>query len=162
MEKQAARLEELTASDAHESSILAEALGLASIFLPRNRLALLEPYSITLACSPHSFSVVPPFSTPLDATRLNSRGGRTPRRPSTRLVLDSPTRVHHCEAGWAGVLRVVYPTPVRREDPSSASFQCILQEHHRYSLDSLTRLPLSLTGCIGAIYPRPTIAELCV
>jgi hypothetical protein len=33
-------------SDAHESSILAEVLGLASIFLPRNRLALLEPYSI--------------------------------------------------------------------------------------------------------------------
>jgi hypothetical protein len=82
-------------SDAHESSILAEALGLASIFLPRNRLALLEPYSITLGCSPHSFSVVPPFSTALDATRLYSRGGRTPRRPSTRLVLDSPTRVHH-------------------------------------------------------------------
>jgi hypothetical protein len=82
-------------SDAHESSILAEALALASIFLPRNRLALVEPYSITLAYSPHSFSVVPPFPTPLDATRLYSRGGRTPRRPSTRLVLDSPTRVHH-------------------------------------------------------------------
>jgi hypothetical protein len=82
-------------SDAHESSILAEALGLASIFLPRNRLALLEPYSITLAYCPHSFSVVPPFSTPLDAARLYSRGGRTPRRPSTRLVLDLPTRAHH-------------------------------------------------------------------
>jgi hypothetical protein len=40
-------------SDAHESSILAEVLGLASIFLPRNCLALLEPYSITLAYSPH-------------------------------------------------------------------------------------------------------------
>jgi hypothetical protein len=82
-------------SDAHESSILPEALGLASIFWPRNRLALLELYSITLGCSPHSFSVVPPFSTPLDATRLYSRGGRTPGPPSTRLVLDSPTRVHH-------------------------------------------------------------------
>jgi hypothetical protein len=35
-------------SDAHESSILAEVLGLASLFLPRNRLALLEPYSINL------------------------------------------------------------------------------------------------------------------
>jgi hypothetical protein len=30
-------------SDAHESSILAGALGLASIYLPRNRLAPLEP-----------------------------------------------------------------------------------------------------------------------
>jgi hypothetical protein len=42
-EKQAFRP---TSSDAHESSILAEVLGLASIFLPGNRLALLEPYSI--------------------------------------------------------------------------------------------------------------------
>jgi hypothetical protein len=74
----------LVSSDAHESSILPEALGVASIFLPRNRLALLEPYSITLAYSPHSFSGGPPFATPLDATRLYSRGGRTPRRPSTR------------------------------------------------------------------------------
>jgi hypothetical protein len=96
-------------SDAHESSILAEALGLASIFLPRNRLALLEPYSITLGCSPHSFSVVPPFSTPLDATRLYSRGDRTPRRPSTRLVLDSPTRVHHCRQNC--VFHEVSPSP---------------------------------------------------
>jgi hypothetical protein len=86
----------LETTDAHESSILAVALGLASIFLPRNRLALLEPYSIALAYSPHSFSVVPPFSTTLDATRLYSRGGTTARRPSTRLVLDSPTHVHHC------------------------------------------------------------------
>jgi hypothetical protein len=39
-------LEENLRSDAHESSILAEVLGLASIFLPGNRLALLEPYSI--------------------------------------------------------------------------------------------------------------------
>jgi hypothetical protein len=82
-------------SDAHESSILAEALGVASIFLPRNRLAPLEPYSITLAYSPDLFSVVPPFSTPLDPTRRHSRVGHTVRRPSTRLVLDSPTRVYH-------------------------------------------------------------------
>jgi hypothetical protein len=70
-----------------------------SIFLPRNRLAPLEPYSITLAYAPHVFSVVPPFSTPLDPTRRHSRVGHTARRPSTRLVLDSPTRVHHCVCG---------------------------------------------------------------
>jgi hypothetical protein len=32
-------------------------------------------------------------ATVLDATRRHSRVGHTPRRPSTRLVLDSPTRV---------------------------------------------------------------------
>jgi hypothetical protein len=89
-------------SDAHESSILAEALGLASLFLPRSRLALLEPYSTLLAYSPHSFSVLALFLTPLDATRGYSRVGRTARRPSTRLVLDSPTRVHHCVSPCAG------------------------------------------------------------
>jgi hypothetical protein len=56
-------------SDAHESSILPEVLGLASIFLPRNRLALLEPYSITLAYCRHSFSVLALSLTPLAATR---------------------------------------------------------------------------------------------
>jgi hypothetical protein len=86
----------LVRSDAHESSILAEALGLASIFLPRDRLAPLEPYSITLAYSPDLFSLVPPFSTPLDPTPRHSRVGHAAGRPSTRLVLDSPTRLHHC------------------------------------------------------------------
>jgi hypothetical protein len=35
-------------------------------------------------------------ATVLDATRHNSRVRHPPRRPSTRLVLDSPPRVHHC------------------------------------------------------------------
>jgi hypothetical protein len=35
-------------------------------------------------------------ATVLDATRHNSRVRHPPRRPSPRLVLDSPTRVHHC------------------------------------------------------------------
>jgi hypothetical protein len=87
-------------SDANESSILAEALGLASILLPRNRLALLEPYSPTLAYSPHVFSVLALFLTPLDAARGYSRVGRTAGRPSTRLVPDSPTRVHHWRSGF--------------------------------------------------------------
>ncbi|KAA8893200.1 hypothetical protein FN846DRAFT_556000 [Sphaerosporella brunnea] len=98
-------------SDAHESSILPEVLGLASIFLPRNRLALLEPYSITLAYARHSFSVLALFLTPLDATRGYLQVGHTARRPSTHLVLDSRTRVHHwfhsCSFGLGRLILVL-------------------------------------------------------
>jgi hypothetical protein len=60
------------ASDAHESSILAEVLGLASIFLPRNRLALLEPYSINSPSPATQFPLCHSFlrpSTPLASPR---------------------------------------------------------------------------------------------
>jgi hypothetical protein len=50
-------------SDAHDSSILVEELGLSSILLPRTRLAVLEPYSIILASSSHSFDPVAPCLT---------------------------------------------------------------------------------------------------
>jgi hypothetical protein len=61
-----------TVSDAHESSILAEVLGLASIFLPRTRLALLEPYSINSPSSATHFPLCHGFlrpSTPLASPR---------------------------------------------------------------------------------------------
>jgi hypothetical protein len=61
-----------TISDAHESSILAEVLGLASIFLPRNRLALLEPYSINSPSPATHFPLCHGFlrpSTPLASPR---------------------------------------------------------------------------------------------
>jgi hypothetical protein len=60
------------ASDAHESSILAEVLGLASIFLRRNRLALLEPYSINSPSPATHFPLCHSFlrpSTPLATPR---------------------------------------------------------------------------------------------
>jgi hypothetical protein len=76
---------------------------------------------MTLAYSPHSFSVVPPFSTALDATRLHSRGGRTPRRPSTRLVLDSPTRVHHCGRPWKDAVSECHRCCARRKHKSESS-----------------------------------------
>jgi hypothetical protein len=59
-------------SDAHASSILAEVLGLASIFLPRNRLALLEPYSINSPSPATHFPLCHGFlrpSTPLASPR---------------------------------------------------------------------------------------------
>jgi hypothetical protein len=85
-----------TPSDAHESNIVAEALGLASNFLPRNRLAPLEPYSITLAYSRHSFSVLALFLTPLDATRRHSL--LLAREPHSSTTLDSPhTRLQGCQ-----------------------------------------------------------------
>jgi hypothetical protein len=60
------------ASDAHESSSLAEVLALASIFLPRNRLALLEPYSINSPSPATHFLLCHGFlrpSTPLASPR---------------------------------------------------------------------------------------------
>jgi hypothetical protein len=59
-------------SDAHQSSILAEVRGLASIFLPRNRLALLEPYSINSPSPATHFPLCHGFlrpSTPLASPR---------------------------------------------------------------------------------------------
>jgi hypothetical protein len=59
-------------SDAHASSILAEVLGLASIFLPRNRLALLGPYSINSPSAATHFPLCHGFlrpSTPLASPR---------------------------------------------------------------------------------------------
>jgi hypothetical protein len=77
--------------DAHESSILAEALGLASIGLPRNGLATLERASTVLDYTRPTHPnclLVPPFSTPrhstpLEATRHHSREGvMNPAGPS--------------------------------------------------------------------------------
>jgi hypothetical protein len=76
-------------SDAHESSILAEYF-FAS-----------KPPSSTRALLGYT-GLLPPLifrcATVFYATRRHSpllARGRTPRRPLTRLVLDSPTRVHH-------------------------------------------------------------------
>jgi hypothetical protein len=40
------------------------------------------------------------------------------------------------------------------------SFQCNVHEHHRYSLDWLTRLVLTFAGAISVIYCRTTITAL--
>jgi hypothetical protein len=72
-------------SDAHESSILAEVLGLASIFLPRNRLALLEPYSINSPSPATHFPLCHGFlrpSTPLASPREAAALPEDPRLAS--------------------------------------------------------------------------------
>jgi hypothetical protein len=92
----------LPASDAHESSILAEVLGLASIFLPRNRLALLEPYSINWRSPATHFPLCHGFlrpSTPLASRRGAAALPDDPRLPSCstrRLVCITAPGFHHC------------------------------------------------------------------
>jgi hypothetical protein len=75
-------------SDAHESSILAEVLGLASIFLPRNPLALPEPYSsptrLTRLLPQLMFHCATVFYAPRRHSRLLAR------RPHSPTTLDSP------------------------------------------------------------------------
>jgi hypothetical protein len=90
-------------SDAHESSILAEALGLASIFLPRNRLATLERASTVLEYTRPFTSLVFRCATVLDTTRRHSPPlASAPPSPTT---LDStrPRLAHSC----ASVVRTV-------------------------------------------------------
>jgi hypothetical protein len=86
-------------SDAHESSILAEVLGLESIFLPRNRLALLEPYSINSPSAATHFPLCHDFlrpSTPLASPREAAALPDDPRLASCstrRLVCITANRI---------------------------------------------------------------------
>jgi hypothetical protein len=97
-------------SDAHESSILAEVLGLASIFLPRNRLALLEPYSINSPSPATHFPLGHGFlrpSTPLASPREAAALPDDPRLASCstrRLVCITGTTAQPAEDDSGPVL----------------------------------------------------------
>jgi hypothetical protein len=102
----------LPSSDAHESSILAEVLGLASIFLPRNRLALLEPYSMNSPSPATHFALSHGFlrpSTPLASPREAAALPDDPRLASCstrRLVcITAPKTITECS--W----RLVWSKP---------------------------------------------------
>jgi hypothetical protein len=84
------------ASDAHESCILAEALGLASIFLPRNRLATLERASTVLDYTRPFTPLVLRCATVLDATRRHSPALASAPPSSTTLDSTRPRLAHSC------------------------------------------------------------------
>jgi hypothetical protein len=86
-----------TISDAHESSILAaQSLGLASIFLPRNRLATLERASTVLEYTRPFTPLVFRCATVLDTTRRHSPPLASAQPSPTTLDSTRPRLAHSC------------------------------------------------------------------